>query len=109
MRCDDVFELQPPMGASIVHPRMICKYGATVEWYWQGKTEQHGGKSVPVPLFPPQIPYGLAQSQTQAFTVKGYQLTWAVAQPTNILLLLPVFRSENVTVDIQSTSSNLDA
>jgi hypothetical protein len=30
----------------------------TVEWYWQGKTEELGEKPVPVPLCPPQIPLG---------------------------------------------------
>jgi hypothetical protein len=33
--------------------------GAPVEWNWQGKTEVLGVKPVPVPLCPPQIPYGL--------------------------------------------------
>jgi hypothetical protein len=33
--------------------------GAPVEWNWQGKTELLGGKPVPVPLCPPQIPHWL--------------------------------------------------
>jgi hypothetical protein len=34
-----------------------------VEWYWQGKNELRE-KPVPMPLFPPQIPHGLALAQT---------------------------------------------
>jgi hypothetical protein len=33
--------------------------GAPVEWNCQGRTEVLGGKPVPVPLCPPQIPHGL--------------------------------------------------
>jgi hypothetical protein len=33
------------------------EYGAMVERYWQGKTEDLGEKPVPVPLCPPQIPH----------------------------------------------------
>jgi hypothetical protein len=32
---------------------------ATVQWYWQGKTEERGEKPVPVPLCPTQIPHEL--------------------------------------------------
>jgi hypothetical protein len=32
------------------------KLEPTVEWYWQGKTEDLREKTVPVPLCPPQIP-----------------------------------------------------
>ena len=39
------------------------EYVAMVEWYWQGKTDVLGEKPVPVPLCPPQIPYGGAVSQ----------------------------------------------
>jgi hypothetical protein len=45
---------------SIVHlPYDIWVWRTTVEWYWQGKTEELGEKPVPVPLCPPQIPHGL--------------------------------------------------
>jgi hypothetical protein len=45
----------------IVHPQMIglYEYGATVELYWQGKTEELGEKLAPVPLCRTQIPHGL--------------------------------------------------
>jgi hypothetical protein len=37
-------------------PQMIWVWRATVEWYWQMKTEELGEKPAPVPLCPPQIP-----------------------------------------------------
>jgi len=40
-------------------PGDIWVWRATVEWYWQGKTEELGEKPVPVPLWPPQIPHGM--------------------------------------------------
>jgi hypothetical protein len=42
-------------------PQMIWVLRATVEWYWQEKTEELGEKPVPVPLCPPKIPYGLTR------------------------------------------------
>jgi hypothetical protein len=55
---------------------------ARVEWYWQGKTEELGGKPVPVPLCPPQIPHGLTQARTRASVVRGRRLTaWAMSRP----------------------------
>jgi hypothetical protein len=33
--------------------QVIWVWRATVEWYWQGKTEELGEKPVPVPLCPP--------------------------------------------------------
>jgi hypothetical protein len=47
-------------------PQMIWVWRATVEWYWQGKTEELGEKPVPVPLCPPQIPHELTRARTQA-------------------------------------------
>jgi hypothetical protein len=56
---------------------MMLVWRATVEWYWQGKTEELGEKPVPVPLCPPQVPHGL----TRASTARGQQLTnWAMAR-----------------------------
>jgi hypothetical protein len=53
---------------------------ATMEWYWQGKTEELGEKPVPVPLCPPQIPHGLTQARTRASAVRCQRLTtWAMA------------------------------
>jgi hypothetical protein len=52
-----------------------------VEWYWQGKTEDLGDKPVPVPLCPPQIPYGLTRAWTRASAVRGRRLTaWDMAR-----------------------------
>jgi hypothetical protein len=56
--------------------------GAPVEWNWQGNTEVLGGKPVPVPLCPPQIPHGLTRYRTRAFAVRGRPLTaWAMTRP----------------------------
>jgi hypothetical protein len=64
-------------------PQMIWVWRATVEWYWQGKTEEPGEKPVPVPLCPPQMPHGLTQARTRASAVRGRLLTtWAMARPT---------------------------
>jgi hypothetical protein len=42
----------------VVYPLCdVCVWRATVEWYWQGKTEELGENLVPVPLCP-QIPRG---------------------------------------------------
>jgi hypothetical protein len=37
----------------------------------EGKTEEFGEKPVPVPLRPPQIPHGMARTQTRDRAVKG--------------------------------------
>jgi hypothetical protein len=63
-------------------PQMIRVWRATVEWYWQGKTEELGEKPVPVPLCPPQIPHGLTRARTLASAVP-----WHFPFP----LTLPVF------------------
>jgi hypothetical protein len=43
---------------------------------------KYGGKHVPVPLCPPQIPHGLTRDRTRASAVSGRQLTaWALAWP----------------------------
>jgi hypothetical protein len=66
----------------VFFPWMIHEYGALMEWYWQGKTEELGEKPVPVPLCPPQIPHGLTRLRTQASAVGGRRLTvWAMARP----------------------------
>jgi hypothetical protein len=60
--------------------------GAPVELNWQGKTEVLGEKPVPVPLCPPQIPYGLTRDRTRASAVEGRRLTaWAMARPNDEL------------------------
>ena len=35
--------------------KWMNEHGATVEWYWQGKTTVQGGKFAPVPLCPTQV------------------------------------------------------
>jgi hypothetical protein len=58
--------------------------GAPVEWNWQGKTEVHGEKTVPVPFCRPQIPHGLTRVLTRTSAVRGRRLTaWAIARPEN--------------------------
>jgi hypothetical protein len=67
-------------------PQMIWVWRATVEWYWQGKTEKLGEKPVPVPLCPPQIPHGLTRARTRASVVRGRRLTtWATARPNSLV------------------------
>jgi hypothetical protein len=62
-------------------PDDIWVWRATVEWYWQGKTEELEEKPVPVPFYPPQIPHDLSRALTQAFVVRGRRLTaWAMAR-----------------------------
>jgi hypothetical protein len=64
----------------IVHSQddiWLCR--ATVEWYWQGKTEELGGKPVPVPLCPPQNPHGLNRARTRVSAVRGQRLAaWSM-------------------------------
>jgi hypothetical protein len=56
---DIVPELRPPTGLLFI-PQMIHELG---DPWWndtdRGKTEELGGKPVPVPLCPPQCPHGL--------------------------------------------------
>jgi hypothetical protein len=70
---DYVSELWPPTGAII--PQMIYEYG---ESQWNdigGKTKELGEKSVPLPLWPLQMPRGLTGAQTWASMVSGRRLT----------------------------------
>jgi hypothetical protein len=57
------------------HKRVCCSspsdtwaWRATVEWYWQGNTEELGQKSVPLQLCPLQIPHGLTWVWIRAST-----------------------------------------
>jgi hypothetical protein len=60
----------------IVHPQDdIWVWRMMVEWYWQGKTEEHREKPVPVPLCPPQISHGLTGARIRDSVVRGQQLT----------------------------------
>jgi hypothetical protein len=63
-------------------PQMIWVWRAMVEWYIDGKTEELGGKPVPVPLCPPQISHRLTWVRTWASAVRGWWLTtWAMVRP----------------------------
>jgi hypothetical protein len=54
-----------------------------MEWNWQGKTEVFGGKLVPVPHCPTQIPHELTGDRTRASAVRCRRLTaWTMARPT---------------------------
>jgi hypothetical protein len=54
--------------------------GAPMEWNWQGKTEELGGKPILVPLCPPQIPHGLTRDRTRA-SHRRRLTAWAMARP----------------------------
>jgi hypothetical protein len=72
-------------------PQIIRVWRATVEWYWQEKTEELGEKPVPVPLCPPQTPHGLTRARTRVSAVRGRRLTtWAlwVGYHSNVSLSL---------------------
>jgi hypothetical protein len=72
----------------IVHPPgKVWVWRDTVEWDLQGKIEELGGKTVPVPLCPSQIPHGLTQVRTLASAVRGRRVTaWTMARPCNVSL-----------------------
>jgi hypothetical protein len=56
-------------------PQVMYEYG---ELQWNdidSEIEELEEKPVPVPLFQPKIPHGLTRERTQAFAVKGRQLT----------------------------------
>jgi hypothetical protein len=59
------------------HQRAYCSSArwwactATVEWYWQAKTEELGGKPVQVP----QISHGLTQARPRVSAARGWRLT----------------------------------
>jgi hypothetical protein len=42
------------------------RYGALVEWYWQGKAEVLGEQPAAVPICRPQTPHGLAWNHARA-------------------------------------------
>jgi hypothetical protein len=77
---DYVSELLP-LTDTLFIPQMIWVWGATVEWYWQGKTKELEEKPVPVLLCLPQIPHELTRERTRASAVRGRRLTaWAMAR-----------------------------
>ena len=65
-------------------------HGATVELYWQGKTEVLGKKPVSVPLSPQQNQNGLVWDWTRASAVRGRWLTpeaWHCQRSCKLLLV----------------------
>jgi hypothetical protein len=65
----------------------MSEYGAVVEWYWQGKTEEHGEKPFPETLFPPQISHGLTSARTRPSAARSRLLTtWAIKRPQRCLV-----------------------
>jgi hypothetical protein len=52
--------------------RWMSEYGASVEWYWQGKSEVLGETNVLVTLRPPQISHRLTWDQT-----RNYVMSWS--------------------------------
>jgi hypothetical protein len=86
-RCGSSTQVWMPTYVSILRiPQVIWVWRATVEWYWQEKTEELGEKPVPVPLFPPHIPHGLTRARTRASAVRGRRLTtWDKARPPDTL------------------------
>jgi hypothetical protein len=74
---DYVSELRPLTYILFVL-QMTWVWRATVEWYWQEKTE----KLVPVPLCPPLIPHGLTRRRTWHSEARGQRLTaWTMERP----------------------------
>jgi hypothetical protein len=75
------FELRLPTGLLFI-PYVIYGRG---EQRWDdiaGETGQFGEKPVPVPLYPPQIPYGLTRARTRTYALRGRRLTaWAMTRP----------------------------
>jgi hypothetical protein len=86
---------------------MIWVWWATVEWYWQGKTEKLGEKTVPMLLCPPQIQHGLTRARTRASAARGRRLTtWAMARP--VLWLTPLYQTFNWNVHCRWLGRLLD-
>jgi hypothetical protein len=60
-------------------PRLMSVWRVTMEWYWQGKTEELREKPALMPLCPPQIPYGLTRVRTRVSVVRGRRLiAWVI-------------------------------
>jgi hypothetical protein len=101
-----------------LYPQMIHEYGAMMEWYWQEKTKELGGKPVSMLFCPPQIPHGLPLAWTQASAVRGKRLTTrAMALPLQndwlqmwslVLTVAPIVCSqgqcESIYCNLNSTS-----
>jgi hypothetical protein len=70
------------VGPTIHPPGDIWGRKATVECYWQRKTEKLWENPVQVPLCPPKTPHGLTRERTRTSRVWGRRVTaWAMARP----------------------------
>jgi hypothetical protein len=100
-------------GCIVRPPDDTWVWRTTVEWYWQGKTEELGEKPVPVTLCTPQIPYGLTRVRTRDSAVRGRRLTaWAMARTFKFLRWIHnLYRStchhEDFCADISSKDKQL--
>jgi hypothetical protein len=78
-------------------------------WNYMGrKTEVLGENSVPMPLCPPQIPYGQAWDQTWIFVVCGWCHTksWYILQNKDIVRQVQVMYFKNYCI-IQTLAENV--
>jgi hypothetical protein len=66
--------MRPPEGQLFIS-QIIYEYGAPVERYWQGKTEELGETLVPVLFCPPQFLHRVNRARTRACGVRGRRLT----------------------------------
>jgi hypothetical protein len=65
-----------------VHPpRDTWVWGATMEWYWQGNTDELGEKPVLLPLWTTQVPHGLTQTRTRTSMRRQRLTAWAITRP----------------------------
>jgi len=82
------------------------EYRELVELYGR-KTEVLGENSVPIPLCPPQIPYGQAWDQTWTFVVCGwwYTKSWYILQNEDIVRWVQVMYFKNHCI-IQTLAEN---
>lgn len=71
------------------------KYGALVEYYWQGRTKALGEKPIPVPFHPPQIPHELPFKPRNAWEVYNKVLLYDT-QRTQFTVLWPIWQSSSL-------------
>jgi hypothetical protein len=67
---DDLSEMRPRASLLFI-PQVIYEWKATMEWYWQGNTEELEEKPFPVPLCPPKISHTLTRARIRASAVTG--------------------------------------
>ena len=72
MLFNDAVNCYENSGAAVI--TSVIEYGATVQWYWQGKTEVPGEKPVPVSICLPHNPHRKLWDWNQASSVRGRRL-----------------------------------